>query len=1159
MSGSAKEALALVLNSGPSSIKFGLFEMGCDTTTLRLTARSVCRGGVGSIGSTTAQVWCSPQSYSSKEMIKDHVGAMERIVSLLEDRGYDRHVFGVVSHRVVHGGAEFTRTCLLEDSVEAVIEKHSKLAPLHNPGCLLGIRAAKDLLPAAPHAAVFDTAFHARSLQPEVYRYAVPREWFSTLGVRRYGFHGVSYQNVISKLDSRLTRSSIILHLGSRGSSACCIHDGASVDTSMGMTPLEGLVMGTRCGDLDAGVVKYVAETMATSIEEVESALQLRSGLLALSGVSSEMADIAAAAEAGDERCVLARSIFAERVRKYIGAYLVKLEGHLDSLIFTGSVGEVDAKLRELTCRDMHALGVAIDGVKNQAIDAAEGPVEISSTFSRTKVLVVPSDEEQEMALEATRCVGLLDAELEALRAAKTAEDSAKLAASLGASSARHETSSVPPLGRAIFVDGASPTAIVEVGLLYQVLGACGGNVGFFRPVCDDDDRNLLTIRELFQLSDPIDTMRGCTVKAARAKLGAGREEELLDEMVAKFVAYASTKDFVVVSRCHLEATSDPHWTAKVASALGVPVLYAASASTQDELTESVARVKTALESKSARLAGVAASLSGEALDNAAGLATCLRDTLKVHPALLAPAEPIFSQTTMAEIAATIEGATVLFGQADLAQSIARGVVVATRHTADVLETLDRLPAGQLVVTHASRADLVLALVLAHQSLDFPPIAGMLLSGTDGGDASVDASHFAKTLDLLTSVSSSVRLPPIACVAGSTYEAANAVHEMKPILLPSSTAKIEAAQVLFEKHLDDDFRAALLPCANMDAATAPADPTPKIFQHQLFAQARAKPQRIVLPEGNDRRVVTAAAELLRRGLCHVIVLGDPDAVRGLAAEARADLSRATILDTKEPPPDMIDALVAARKHKGMTPENAGTLLRDDPNYYGTMMLHLGLADGMVSGACHSTAATMRPALQIVKMMPGVTIASSVFFMLLQSGVKVFGDCAINVSPDAHDLSQIAVASARTARAFGIEPRVALLSYATGDSNKGELIDKVRDATAKARRLAPDEQFEGPIQFDAAVDPAVANVKYKGQGNAVAGKANVLIFPTLDAGNSAYKAVQQASKTIAVGPVMQGLRMPVNDLSRGCTVDDIVNTVVVTCLQAQDASQQSACA
>jgi phosphate acetyltransferase len=293
---------------------------------------------------------------------------------------------------------------------------------------------------------------------------------------------------------------------------------------------------------------------------------------------------------------------------------------------------------------------------------------------------------------------------------------------------------------------------------------------------------------------------------------------------------------------------------------------------------------------------------------------------------------------------------------------------------------------------------------------------------------------------------------------------------------------------------------------------------------------------------------------VQRGLCKVTVICNPQEVNTVGNQLKVDLSDVNIVDpgTSSDTQRYADMLYEARKEKGMTPEKALDLVTMDPNYYGTMMMFADEAHGMVSGACHTTADTMRPALQIIKTAPGCSLVSSVFFMLLPEQVFVYGDCAINVNPDSQQLADIAVSSANTAKAFGIKPRVALLSYATGDSNSGDLITKVKEGCEKAQAMATEQTLdfpiEGPLQFDAAVDPEVAKVKVK-TASEVAGRANVCVFPDLNTGNNAYKAVQQASGCIAMGPIMQGLKKPVNDLSRGCTVDDIVNTVVITCIQS----------
>ena len=324
--------------------------------------------------------------------------------------------------------------------------------------------------------------------------------------------------------------------------------------------------------------------------------------------------------------------------------------------------------------------------------------------------------------------------------------------------------------------------------------------------------------------------------------------------------------------------------------------------------------------------------------------------------------------------------------------------------------------------------------------------------------------------------------------------------------------------------------------------------TPKMFEYRLFESARRNKQRIVLPESSDERILRAAEIVLRRNVADIILLGDPKEVREHYLRLGLDLSEATIIDhkTSELFKEFANTFYELRKEKGVTPESAEDAMMK-VSYFGTMMVHLGYADGMVSGAIHSTADTLRPALQIIKTTPDVSIVSSVFFMCLETQVLVYGDCAINQDPSEEELAQIALSSAKTAQSFGIEPRVAMLSYSTGESGSGADVEKVRNATVIVKQQSPELLIEGPIQYDAAVDAEVAKTKLP--NSKVAGDANVFIFPDLNTGNNTYKAVQRSSGAVAIGPVLQGLNKAINDLSRGCTVADIVNTVAITAIQA----------
>ena len=333
--------------------------------------------------------------------------------------------------------------------------------------------------------------------------------------------------------------------------------------------------------------------------------------------------------------------------------------------------------------------------------------------------------------------------------------------------------------------------------------------------------------------------------------------------------------------------------------------------------------------------------------------------------------------------------------------------------------------------------------------------------------------------------------------------------------------------------------------------TPSAGVTPLMFEHMLIERARDDRRRIVLPEGTDERILRAAEILLRRRVADLTLLGDETEVRGIATQLGVDISGAHLLSPadEELHERFAQEYAKRRAHKGITADQARDVV-SDVSYFGTMMVALDLADGMVSGATHTTAETIRPSFELIKTRPGVSIVSSVFLMCLADRVLVYGDCAVNPNPTAEELADIAISSAATAARFGVEPRVAMLSYSTGESGAGAQVERVREATALVRAHSPELSVEGPIQYDAAVDASVARAKLP--ESAVAGRATVFIFPDLNTGNNTYKAVQRSAGAVAIGPVLQGLRKPVNDLSRGATVADIVNTVAITAIQAQDA-------
>ena len=449
-----------------------------------------------------------------------------------------------------------------------------------------------------------------------------------------------------------------------------------------------------------------------------------------------------------------------------------------------------------------------------------------------------------------------------------------------------------------------------------------------------------------------------------------------------------------------------------------------------------------------------------------------------------------------------------------------------------MVNVLPRLLEGAVVIIPADRSEVLLATLLADASGTFPSISGIVLNG--GFELPEPVTR------LIDGLGSSV---PIITTELGTYETAVRIMGTRGRLAADSQRRYDTALALFEQSVDTDE---LLVAFGLARATVV---TPLMFEFQLIERARAQRKRIVLPEGDDDRVLRAAATVLKRGIADLVILGEPFEVRARAIELGIDIQGAEVLS----PMDAVhvhkfaEEYARLRAHKGVTVGQAADTVTD-VSYFGTMMVHLGLADGMVSGAAHTTAHTIRPAFEIIKTRPGVSVVSSVFLMALADRVLVYGDCAVIPDPTSEQLADIAISSAATAAQFGIDPRVAMLSYSTGESGSGAEVEKVRDATALVRSRAPELLVEGPIQYDAAADAAVAAAKMP--GSAVAGRATVFVFPDLNTGNNTYKAVQRSAGAVAIGPVLQGLNKPINDLSRGALVDDIVNTIAITAIQAQ---------
>ncbi|MDP7704190.1 phosphate acetyltransferase [Mycobacterium sp. TY815] len=667
----------------------------------------------------------------------------------------------------------------------------------------------------------------------------------------------------------------------------------------------------------------------------------------------------------------------------------------------------------------------------------------------------------------------------------------------------------------------------IALGLMHR-LAATVAKVGVFRPITrlDGEDRDYI-LELLLEHSTAGLTYEQC-VGVTYQQLHDDSDAAIATIVDAYHAVAAHCDAVVIVGSDYTDVTSPAELSvnARIAVNLGAPVLLTVRGKgrTPDEVASVVEVCLAELSAQRAHTAAVVANRCEP--DEMQAVAEALR---KFTPrAYVLPEEPLLAAPTVAELTRAVKGTTVR-GDEQLAQREVMGVMVAGM-TAD--HCLERLREGMAVITPGDRSDVVLAVASAHAADGFPSLSCLILNG--GFDLHPSIAALVAGLRL--------RLPIIATALG-TYDTASAAATARGRVTASSQRKIDTALQLMDRHVDvDDLLEQL-------TIPIPTVITPQMFTHQLQERARANRQRIVLPEGEDDRILRSAGRLLQRSVADLTILGDESQVRSRAAELGVSLDDATVIDPRSSDlhEQFAEQYAELRKAKGVTLEQAREVM-NDATYFGTMLVYNGKVDGMVSGAVHTTAHTVRPALQIIRTVPDVSTVSSIFLMCLPDRVLAYGDCAIIPNPTTEELADIAISSARTAAQFGIEPRVAMLSYSTGASGSGADVEKVRKATELVRSRDPQLLVEGPIQYDAAVDPSVAATKMS--DSPVAGRATVLIFPDLNTGNNTYKAVQRSAGAIAIGPVLQGLRKPVNDLSRGALVEDIVNTVAITAIQAQ---------
>ncbi len=682
-----------------------------------------------------------------------------------------------------------------------------------------------------------------------------------------------------------------------------------------------------------------------------------------------------------------------------------------------------------------------------------------------------------------------------------------------------------------------SGKSIVTLGLMSMLLGKTA-KVGYFRPVIEyleeeEIDIHIETVISQFGIDISFEDAHAITLSALIKKNNKGKLGEVIDLIIEKYKRLEDRFDFILVEGTSFTGESsviEMGINVQIAKNLGIPAIIVGSGYDKkvEELVDSLYLAYDSFKIKEVEVLAVIANKVQ--IQDVEVVTDRLKASLPKNVLVnTIPMVTSLNNPTIRELVKVLN-AKVLFGSAFLNNQIGSFSVGAMQ----LRNYLMHIKENGLVITPGDRADIILGALQANESLNYPTISGIVLTGNILPEESI--------MRLIEGLSTIV---PIIAVEEGTYVITNKIGAIKPKIYANNKQKILTSINTFESYVDVDELAEKLIKFEAEGMT------PKMFQYNLVKRAKRNRKHIVLPEGNDERIIMAASRLQVMDVVDISIIGNIKQIENKVAELGLffDFSKVAIIDPRKSEyyEDYVNTYYELRKEKKMTLEIAKDLMLD-VSYFGTMMVYKGHADGMVSGAAHTTQHTILPALQFIKTKPNSSVVSSIFFMCLEDRVSIFGDCAINPNPTAEQLSEIAIASADTSLAFGIQPKIAMLSYSSGSSGKGDEVDKVRTATEIVKAKRPDLKIEGPIQYDAAVDLEVGQSKMP--NSEVAGHASVLIFPDLNTGNNTYKAVQRETGALAIGPMLQGLNKPVNDLSRGCTVDDIINTVVITAIQAQ---------
>ena len=696
-------------------------------------------------------------------------------------------------------------------------------------------------------------------------------------------------------------------------------------------------------------------------------------------------------------------------------------------------------------------------------------------------------------------------------------------------------------MNKAIYIatsEANSGKSIVSLGLMRMLQGKTA-KVGYFRPIIDDvkrggKDNHIKTIISHFDLDIDPNKAYGYTRSEYIHLRNEGRENEIFEHIIDRYKELEDANDFMLVEGSDFsgEGTAiELDANVLIAKNLGIPVVIVSSGvdKTMDEFIGGLHLAYDSFKEKEVEVLAVIANKVQEK-----NIKLVRRGVKKNLPkdvfVSVIPLIASLHNPTVKEISKAI-GGKVILGKKHVNNQSASFTVGAMQ----LRNYLTYLEENCLIITPGDRADIILGALQANISSNYPSVSAIVLTG-----GIIPEEPILKLINGLP------QIVPFISVKDGTFEVANKIGAVRSHMYASNRRKIATSLATFDKYVEVDKLNEKLITFENDGIT------PKMFQYNLLKRAKKTRKHIVLPEGNDDRIISAAARLIEMDIVDLTILGHRDKIENkiFRLGLKVDINKFNIINpiASEYFEDFKNTLYNLRKNKGLTLEMAEDLI-GDVSYFGTMMVYKGMADGMVSGAAHTTQHTIRPALQFIKTKPNVSVVSSVFFMCLEDRVSVFGDCAINPNPSAEQLAEIAISSAESSMNFGMEPKIAMLSYSSGSSGKGEDVDIVRAATEIVKNKRPEFKVEGPIQYDAAVDPSVGNSKLP--NSEVAGQANVLIFPDLNTGNNTYKAVQRETGALAIGPMLQGLNKPVNDLSRGCTVEDIFNTVILTAIQAQD--------